>query len=220
VTLTTLAFVAVTALLLWEYERTNYGSVILRSTASGITIEAVRDGRVEQTYDASRGGPLWQLPVGTWQFRIQGGRDDYRLDQTNVYIPRGTTIRVQVLPTDTAAPIVSPIVDTTAWDKLIVIAEQAYENVNAKNSAGLESNAAMHQAHGGLIEAKVQRARATHQRDEVIALLKELISVREQQLASIEVLYRSGKTTQLDLQTVLKSLVETQAALEEAESEQ
>jgi hypothetical protein len=209
-----LALLAVAALLYWEYWRTNYGIVVFKSPVSDLNIEMTSGGRVVRVYDTLHGGGTrWHVPAGTWKFRVADGRTDYRLNQTVVTVKRGSFTRVQILKNNPSPPIPK---QSKAWDKLVKIAEEQYQTELAKQRVGVSSAADVHRANGGLMEVKIERARALQDHQQAAELLRELVQVRELELKSVQALYRTGRITQSEVQAAMKSLVEAQVALEAA----
>jgi hypothetical protein len=205
------------------YQMTNYGNVVFQSPTSSIFIERLQDGNVVRTYDTLHGGGTrWHVPAGQWEFRIQGNRTDYHLSQTNVTVKRRSHTTIAVVPTIVEAhkappsQAAAPPPQSEIWDKLVGVAEAQLNNTREKKQAGVASVAELRQAEGGLIEAKIQRARSFNNHQELLSLLEELVGVREQELESVQALHRSGKVSQAELQATIRSLVEAQASLEEA----
>lgn len=209
---TAVVLVVCLGLATFYYRMTNEGRVIFRSPVE-VRVERLRDGQVERTYRIMQGGGTrWLVPVGEWEFRIKGSRTDYRLSQTNVTVTRGSVTNVQIIPTKTTPALV----ESNAWDRLIEIAEAELAAARTRADVGTDSIASVLQAQAGVIEAKIQRARSAKRKQEVRSLLEELITIREQELESIQALHRTGKVAQSYVQATIKALAEAQAALEEA----
>ncbi|MBC8356619.1 MAG: protein kinase [Planctomycetes bacterium] len=77
---------------------TNYGYVVFQSPVDTIMIERLRNGRVERTYDTLHlGGTSWHVPVGEWQFRVQGDDSGYTLDRGSLKMTRRSRHAIQVI---------------------------------------------------------------------------------------------------------------------------
>jgi len=208
-----LGLVLAAGLALWHFDRTNYGIVVFDSPVSDLQIERLRNGRVERTYDTLHGGGTrWHVPVGVWQFRIQGGQAEYRLAQDQVRVERGSFTTIRIVP---VAPEPTPA-ESPAWDKLVQIATDELEATRTRFEAGVVSTADLHAAQVGLLEAQIERARMQDDRSEVVRLLEELIKVREAEVKSIRDLFEVGRVPPSSVHAALKGLAQAQASLEEA----
>ena len=195
------------------HQGTNYGIVIFESPVDNVNIERLRQGRVERTYDTLHfGGTRWHVPVGQWEFRIQGGRTDYTLDETQLVVKRASETTLRIVQTRDAMPPPT----TTMWDDVIQLAEQELETAQKRRAAGVAFVGDVLKAEAGLIETKIQRERSSKNQKEVVSLLQQLVQVREKVVTAVQAQHLQGKTTQTDLLATIKSLVEAKAALEEA----
>jgi len=194
------------------YHLTNEGVVVFKSPVT-ITIERIVNGRVERIYHISGGsGTHWHVPVGKWEFRIQGLQSDYQISKSVIQLGRDDHVILQISPTEVAS---SPA-KTDAWDRLVRLAEQQLDLARTQFETGICPLSVLHSAEAGLITAKLQRARSHKNRQEVVTLLEQLVQVRNTELESVQALYRGSEASQFDVQATMKSLIEAQAELEEA----